>query len=123
MAAMALGGKRFRNSTHGPLVAAFELLFDDECTQSDPYRMGWVAVVYKLPGVRFLCHIPGDQHRQLDLLIFRIQLAKGESVVVQRHLMVLRIHGTAIQVHSFSPVFGILVCIYYTTKHLEMLHL
>ena len=91
---------------HGPLVAAFELLLDDEYTQSDPHRIGRVAVVYKLPDASFLCHISGER---------RCQLAKGETAVVQLHLMVLRIHGTAIQVHGFSPIFGILACIHYIT--------
>lgn len=78
--------------TYRPLVAASQPLFDDECPQRDSRRMRRMPVVHKLLRVRSLHRVPGNQARQFDPVIFRIQFPERKNKVLECQLSLLLVH-------------------------------
>lgn len=104
-----------------PLVAASQPLFDDECPQRDSRRMRRVPVVYKLLRVRSLHRVPGNQARQFDPFIFRIQFPERKNKVLECQLSLLLVHPPSLLCKLFVGSSRFSLHLYDTIQAVQML--
>ena len=104
----------FAHMPHRPLVAALQPLLDDERSQRDSRRMRRMPVVHKLLCVLTLHCLPGNQARQLDPFILRIQFPERKNKVLERQLDLLLVHPSSLQCKLFVGSSRFFLHLYYT---------